>query len=75
MHVILFVLSCGRSNVIVMIVSIQTDRSEQKEYNQIRQLLLILQEQPDQGLHYLLFYLHPLDILLYSKTTPFQILC
>ena len=37
--------------------------------NQIR---LLLEEQSDQGLHYLQYCLHLLDALLYGKTSFFQ---
>ena len=42
----------------VMTLSFRTDRSEQTEQTQIR---LLLEEQSDQGLHCLLFYLHLFD--------------
>ena len=42
----------------VMILSFQTDRSYQTVQTQIR---LLLEEQSDQGLHFLLFPLHHFD--------------
>ena len=39
----------------VMVLSFETDRSGQTMHTQIR---LLLEEQSDQGLHYLLFHLH-----------------
>ena len=50
-----------------MFVSFLTDRSQQTQYTQSRQLL-----QSDQGLHCLPFRLHLLDTLLYGKTTMFK---
>ena len=54
-----------------MILSFRTDRSEQTAQTQIR---LFLEEQSDQGLHYLPFCLHILDPLPCSKTILFQFL-
>ena len=48
-----------------MILSFQTDRSEQTVQTQIR---LLLEEQSDQGLHCLPFCLHRLDF--YSMVEP-----
>ena len=52
-----------------MILSFQTDRPGQTRQTQIR---LLLQEQFDQGLHYLQFRLHLLDALLYGKASLFN---
>ena len=48
-------------HIIVIFLSIRTDRSGQTVQTQIR---LLLQEQSDQGLHCLQFPLHLLDALL-----------
>ena len=48
----------GVPQLIVMILNFWTDRSRQLVQTQIR---LLLEEQSDQGLHYLLFNLHILD--------------
>ena len=53
----------------VMILSFWTDWSEQIVQTQIR---LLLEEQSDQGLHYLQYCLHLLDALLYGKASSFQ---
>ena len=50
----------------VMILSFQTDMPGQTVQTQIR---LLLEEQSDQGLHYLPFRLHRLDSLLYGRAT------
>ena len=50
----------------VMILSFRTDRPGQTVQTQIR---LLLEEQSDQGLHYLPFLLHRLDSLVYGKAT------
>ena len=50
--------------ITVMILSFQTDMPGQTVQTQIRQLL---EEQSDQGLHYLPFHLHRLDSLLYGR--------
>ena len=42
----------------VIILSFRTDRSGQTVQTQIR---LLIEEQSDQGLHFLLFYLHLFD--------------
>ena len=47
----------------------RTDWSVQIVQTQIR---LLLEEQSDQGLHYLQYCLHLLDALLYGKTSFFQ---
>ena len=47
-----------------MILSFRTDRPGQTVQTEIR---LLLEEQSDQGLHYLQLCLHLLDALLYSK--------
>ena len=52
-----------------MILSFRTDPSGQTVLTQIR---LLLEEQSDQGLQYLQFYLHLLDALLYGSSTLFQ---
>ena len=52
-----------------MILSFQTDTSEQTLQTQIR---LLLEEQSDQGLHCLSFHLHLLDTLLYGITFMFK---
>ena len=52
-----------------MTISFGTDSSGQTVKTQIR---LLLQEQSDQGLHYLHYCLNPLDILLYGKTSFFK---
>ena len=60
-----------------------TDRPGQKVFTQIRLLLLLLEEQSDQGIHCLLeqsgqglpclpFCLYCLDTLLYGKATLFE---
>ena len=53
----------------VMVISFQTDNSGQTVQTQIR---LLLEEQSDQGLHYLQYCLHLLDALLYGKTSFFE---
>ena len=55
--------------ITVMILSFRTDCSGQIVQTQIR---LLLEEQSDQGLHYLQYCLHLLDALLYCKTFFFQ---
>ena len=50
----------------VMILSFRTDRPGQTVQTQIR---VLLEEQSDQGLHYLPFRLHRLDSLVYGKAT------
>ena len=50
----------------IMFLSFRTDMSGQTVQTQIR---LLLREQSDQGLHCLLFHLHRLDSLLYSRAT------
>ena len=52
----------------IMILSFWTDWSGQIVQTQIR---LLLEEQSDQGLHYLQYCLHLLDALLYGKTSLF----
>ena len=52
-----------------MTLSFRTDRSGQTVQTQIR---LLLEEQSDQGLHYLQFCLNPLNALLYGKTSFFK---
>ena len=49
-----------------MIVSFQTDMPQQTVQTQIR---LLLEEQSDQGQHFLPFHLHRLDSLLYGRAT------
>ena len=49
-----------------MILSFRTDWSGQIVQTQIR---LLLEEQSDQGLHYLQYCVHLLDALLYGKTS------
>ena len=56
----------------VMILSFRTDRSWQTVQIQIRLIRLLLEEQSDQGLHYLQFPLHLLDASLYGKATMFK---
>ena len=46
------------SQITVMTLSFRTDRSGQTVHTQIK---LLLEEQSDQGLHYLLFHLHLFD--------------
>ena len=53
-------------NFSVMILTFRTDRPGQTVQTQIR---LLLQEQSDQGLHCLPFYLHRLDSLLHGRAT------
>ena len=50
----------------VIFLSFGTDRSRQTVQTQFK---LLLEEQSDQGLHCLLFRLHRLDSLLYSRAT------
>ena len=50
--------------ITVMILNFWTDRSGQTVQTQIR---LLLEEQSDLGLHYLLFHLHLLETFLYCK--------
>ena len=50
----------------VMTLSFRTDRPGQTVQTQIR---LLLEEQSDQGLHCLPFWLHRLDSLLYGRAT------
>ena len=50
----------------VMILSFRTDMPGQIVQTQIR---LLLEEQYDQGLHYLSFRVHRLDSLLYGRAT------
>ena len=52
-----------------MTLSFRTDRSGQTVQTQIR---LLLEEQSDQGLHYLQYCLNPLDALLDGKTSFFK---
>ena len=52
-----------------MILSFWTDSSWQTVQYQIRQFL---EEQSDQGLHWLQFRLYLLDALLYGKTIVFK---
>ena len=52
-----------------MILSFRTDLSGQIVQTQIR---LLLEEQSDQGLHYLPYCLHILNALLYGKTSFFH---
>ena len=54
----------------VIILNIGTDRSEQTVQTQIR---LLLMEQSDQGLLYLLFCLHLLNTILHCKIQLFQL--
>ena len=54
----------------LMILSFRTDWSEQIVQTQIR---LLLEEQSDQGLHYLQYYFHLLDALLDDKTSFFKV--
>ena len=54
----------------VMILSFRTDWSGQIVQTQIR---LLLEEQSDQGLHYLQYCVHLLDALLYGKNVFFQV--
>ena len=56
----------------VMILSFRTDRSWQTVQIQIRLIRLLLEEQSDQGLHYLQFPLYLLDASLYGKATMFK---
>ena len=49
-----------------MILSFRIDTPGQTVQTQIR---LLLEEQSDQGLHYLPFRLHRLDSLLYGRAT------
>ena len=66
----------------VMILSFGTERSGQTVQTQIRLLLdprgvvwsgsTLLEEQTDQGLHWLQFHLHHLDTLLYGKASLFK---
>ena len=53
----------------VMILNFRTDRSGQTVQTQIR---LLLEEQSDQGLHYLEFRLHLLGALLFGKAILFK---
>ena len=55
----------------VMTLSFWTDWSWQIVQTQIR---LLLEEQSDQGFHYLQYCLHLLDALLYGKTSFFPVL-
>ena len=55
-------------SVTVMILSFRTDWSGQTVQTQIR---LLLEEQSDQGLHYLHYYLHLMDALFDGKTSVF----
>ena len=55
--------------LIEVILSFQTDWSGQIVQTQIR---LLLEEQSDQGLHYLQYCLHLLDALRYGKKTFFE---
>ena len=55
-------------SITVMILNFRTDRSEQSVRTQVR----LLEEQSDQGLHYLPFHPHLLDILLYDNATVFK---
>ena len=50
-------------------LSFRTDRSGQTVQTQIR---LLLEEQSDQGLHCLLFYLHLLDKMFYGLASLFE---
>ena len=50
----------------VVFLSFRTDRFGQTVQTQIR---LLLEEQSDQGLHYLPFRLHHLDSLFYGRAT------
>ena len=50
----------------VLFLSFRTDRFGQTVQTQIR---LLLEEQSDQGLHYLPFRLHHLDSLFYGRAT------
>ena len=52
-----------------MILSFRTDRCEQTVQTQIR---LLLEEQSDQGLHYLQFWLHLLAALFFGKAILFK---
>ena len=54
------------SRVTVMILSFWTDMPVQTVQTQIR---LLLEEQSDQGLHYVPFRLHHLDSFLYGRAT------
>ena len=54
----------------VIILNIDTDRSEQTVQTQIR---LLLMEQSDQGLLCLLFCLHLLNTILHCKIQLFQL--
>ena len=53
----------------VMTLSFRTDRSGQTVQTQIR---LLLEEQSDQGLHYLLFHLHLFDKIFYDLAFLFE---
>ena len=55
---ILFIQLCYSNDPTVMILNFLTERSGQTVQTQIR---LLLEEQPDQGPHYLLFHLHVFD--------------
>ena len=57
------------NKITVMILSFLTDWSGQIVQTQIR---LLLEEQSDQGLHYLQYCLHLLDALLYGKNPLFS---
>ena len=57
---------CSVKYITVMFLSFRTDKSGQTVQTQIR---LLLEEQSDQGLHYLPFRLHRLDSLLYGRST------
>ena len=55
--------------ITVIILSFRTDWSGQIVQTRIK---LLLEEQSDQGLHYLQYCLHLLDALLYGKTSLFE---
>ena len=61
----------GTCYCIVLILSLQTNRLWQTVQTKIR-LLLLLEEQSDQGLHCLPFHLHVLDKFLYGNTSLFD---
>ena len=66
-------LKIGKSEIFtcttVKFLSFRTDWSGQIVQTQIR---LLLEEQSDQGLHYLQYCLHLLDALLYGKSSLFE---
>ena len=60
---------CGPAISLAYRFKVLEHMSEQTMQTQIR---LLLEEQSDQGLHYLLFYLHLLDALLHYDIKFFQ---